>query len=198
VVVDADAFTTSQPDVFAGGDVAGLSRFVSVAIGSGRRAAYGIAASLGHPDVAALPRLDIAQAVGPTEVNTYYFPPAERSERARLAVDERVRDFREVTQGYAVESAAQEAGRCMSCGTCIECDNCFVFCPDMAIKKAGDTAADADSGAAFGGTTGSADDAALRSAGEPYYLVLDQYCKGCGLCVTECPRGAVALKEEVR
>jgi Pyruvate/2-oxoacid:ferredoxin oxidoreductase delta subunit len=189
VVVDADALATSQSDVFAGGDVAGLSRFVSVAIGEGRRAAYGIAASLGHPDVAPLPRLDIAQAVGPTEINTYYFPPVERAERERLAVDERVQDFREVTQGYAVEQAAQEAGRCMSCGTCIECDNCFIFCPDMAIKRAGDSPTAADD------PVGSADDVA---GGAPHYLVLDQYCKGCGLCVTECPRGAVNLQEEVR
>ena len=185
---------TSQPGVFAGGDVAGLSRFVSVAIGAGRRAAYGIAASLGHPDAAPLPRLDIAQAVGPTEMNTYYFPPAERVERQRLAVGERLVDFREVTQGYAVDEAIREAARCMSCGTCVECDNCFVFCPDMAIKKADEVAAVVDPVPAPEAAAG----AGSADAAEPHYLVLDQYCKGCGLCVTECPRGAVQLKEEVR
>lgn len=192
VVVDPDALTTSEPDVFAGGDVSDLTRFVSTAIGAGRRAAYGIAASLGHPDAAPLPRLDIGQAVGPTEVNPYYFPPADRVERTRLGVEERVSDFREVTQGYTLGQAAQEASRCMSCGTCVECDNCFIFCPDMAIRRAedaGGAAADEAAGGDGGPSAGST---------EPHYLVLTQYCKGCGLCVTECPRGAVRLKEEVR
>ena len=29
-----------------------------------------------------------------------------------------------------------------------------------------------------------------------HYQVLDQYCKGCGCCLAECPRGAVSAKEE--
>ena len=71
------------------------------------------------------------------------------------------------------EAAAQdEALRCFSCGACVECDNCFIFCSDMAVKK------DADL--------------------ETHYYILDQYCKGCGLCVAECPRGAVTMKVEER
>jgi pyruvate ferredoxin oxidoreductase delta subunit len=54
----------------------------------------------------------------------------------------------------------------------VECDNCYIFCSDMAVKK------DADL--------------------ETHYYILDQYCKGCGLCVTECPRGAVTMKVEER
>lgn len=167
--VDRDTLATSLEGVFAGGDVATMSRYVSVAVGEGRRAAYGIAAYLGHPDAQPLPCLDLSQAVAATEVNVYYFPPAERTERERTAAERRLDDFREVALAYTTAQAASEAGRCMSCGLCIECDNCFVFCPDMAIKK------DADR--------------------DEHYAVLEQYCKGCGLCVVECPRGAVHLEQ---
>jgi Pyruvate/2-oxoacid:ferredoxin oxidoreductase delta subunit len=36
------------------------------------------------------------------------------------------------------------------------------------------------------------------NSGEKEYIVLEQYCKGCGLCVKECPRGAIVLKEELK
>ncbi|MDH3234851.1 MAG: 4Fe-4S binding protein, partial [Alphaproteobacteria bacterium] len=60
-----------------------------------------------------------------------------------------------------------EAGRCFSCGTCIYCDNCYLYCPDMAITKL-----------------------------ERGYEVKLDYCKGCGLCVAECPTGSISMKEE--
>ena len=57
LTVDGTTLATSKPGVFAGGDVASNSRFVSEAVGAGRRAAYGIAEYLGHPEarVAASP-----------------------------------------------------------------------------------------------------------------------------------------------
>lgn len=167
--VDRDTLATSVEGVFAGGDVATMSRYVSVAVGEGRRAAWGIAAYLGHPDAQPLPHLDLSQAVAADDVNTFYFPRAERAEKERTAPERRLDDFREVARAYTDAQAASEAGRCMSCGLCIECDNCFVFCPDMAIKK---------------------DDLL-----DEHYAVLEQYCKGCGLCVVECPRGAVHLEQ---
>jgi Pyruvate/2-oxoacid:ferredoxin oxidoreductase delta subunit len=30
------------------------------------------------------------------------------------------------------------------------------------------------------------------------YAIDDKYCKGCGLCVRECPTGSVAMREEMR
>jgi Pyruvate/2-oxoacid:ferredoxin oxidoreductase delta subunit len=62
-----------------------------------------------------------------------------------------------------------EAARCFSCGRCTLCDNCLKFCPDMAVRRAA------------GG----------------YAIALD-YCKGCGLCVQECPTGAIAMHEETK
>ncbi|HSA89217.1 MAG TPA: FAD-dependent oxidoreductase [Burkholderiales bacterium] len=60
-----------------------------------------------------------------------------------------------------------EAARCFSCGRCTLCDNCFQVCPDMAVR---------------------------RVAGG--YEIALEYCKGCGLCVAECPTGSIAMQEE--
>ena len=33
------------------------------------------------------------------------------------------------------EQAVAEAGRCMSCGMCFECDNCVIYCPQDAVFR---------------------------------------------------------------
>lgn len=169
IEVDPVTLATSRPGVFAGGDVSSNARYVSVAIGEGRRAAFAIASYLGHPDVELPPRYSLDQAVNRKQVNVAYFEAAERNERERLPVEERVHGFVEATKSFPPAAAAAEAARCMTCGSCIECDNCFVFCPDMAVVKATDQ--------------------------EDRYVILEQYCKGCGLCAAECPRGVIHLEQ---
>lgn len=201
--VDADTLATSRPGVFAGGDVASTSRFVSEAIGAGRRAAFSIAEYLGHPEARPLPRPILEEAVNRKEVNPFYFDFSERRERAVAPVADRLAGFAETVSAYAEVDAAAEARRCMSCGLCVECDNCFVFCPDMAVQK---KVAGAGAEVAAAGEAGAADEEAGSASGAsgsppdsgPFYIVLDQYCKGCGLCVTECPRGAVRLEQVTR
>jgi len=58
-----------------------------------------------------------------------------------------------------------EAHRCFSCGHCTECDTCLVYCPEGIIRREG-----------------------------PGYDVDYSYCKGCGICVEECPRRAMEMK----
>ena len=43
--------------------------------------------------------------------------------------------FEERVVGLSEEEAVSEAGRCMSCGMCFECDNCVVFCPQDAVFR---------------------------------------------------------------
>ena len=62
--------------------------------------------------------------------------------------------------------AAREASRCISCGHCNGCGNCWLFCPDVAITPGED--------------------------GKPHIDTL--HCKGCGICQSECPRGAITLR----
>lgn len=57
-----------------------------------------------------------------------------------------------------------EAERCFSCGRCTHCDTCLVYCPDGIIFREGEG-----------------------------YRIDTEYCKGCGICVAECPRRAMEM-----
>jgi len=181
---------TEAQGVWAGGDVASMARFVTEAIGMGKRAAIAIDRELSEkagrtcaPDGtsgvamrerlagARLPGLgiDVQQLVPLDAIATFYYPQASRAPEARLPVGERLGDA-EVQLGFDVERALDEAQRCFSCGTCISCDNCFHYCPDLAIRRLPD-----------GG-----------------YEVDGNYCKGCGICVRECPTGSMEMTEEVK
>ncbi len=61
---------------------------------------------------------------------------------------------------------AVEAHRCFSCGHCTECDTCLVYCPEGIIRRQTDRG----------------------------YEVDYSFCKGCGICVTECPRSAMEMQ----
>ena len=102
-------------------------------------------------------------------IKTFYHPRAQRAAAATLSVGERLRGYAEVKGGLAAEQALAEAARCFSCGRCTFCDNCFQVCPDMAVRHVA------------GG-----------------YAIAGEYCKGCGLCVQECPTGSIAMREESR
>ncbi|MBU2601694.1 MAG: FAD-dependent oxidoreductase [Actinobacteria bacterium] len=209
LVADPVTLATTRAGVFAGGDVASTNRFVSEAIGAGRRAAYSIAEYLSHPDACIPERPKLEDSVNRTEVNSFYFEFSERRERVVAPAAERLQAFAETISVYSTEDANAEAGRCMSCGFCVQCDNCFVFCPDMAVQK--DPSAAGAEGVAPGASECASEGAPPAGAAVrvvaavpcvgapadsgPFYFVLDQYCKGCGLCVTECPRGAVRLEQ---
>lgn len=170
MLVTDNGFMTSCAAVFAAGDVAGTERFVSSAVGSGKLAADSIARYIGKASEGAPVPAGQSREVEFKEINTFYFPLKDRRERGKLSASGRIADFREIRSGFSAEQAQDQAERCFSCGSCIECDNCYIFCPDMAVAK--------DSSAPL------------------HYTVLDQYCKGCGCCLEECPRGAMGVREE--
>ncbi len=167
LIETGEAQTTSAPDLYAGGDAASMERFVTAAIGMGRRAALAIDASF-----AAARRERGAASERPVPlaaIATFYYPKGERPCERRLGVEERLRGEAEVEFGILPEEAPREAERCFSCGTCIFCDNCFLYCPDLAVRR-------------------------IPSG----YEVLGDYCKGCGICVKECPTGSMEMAEELR
>ena len=98
-----------------------------------------------------------------------YYSDAPRSQRPKLDVVRRTSGFAEVVGNLDEETAAYEARRCMSCGNCFECDNCYGVCPDNSVVKLG--------------------------PGKGFEFKYD-YCKGCGLCVSECPCGAIKMIPE--
>ncbi len=104
------------------------------------------------------------------EINTDHFQFNPRMVKPRLLREERVRTFAEIDLNISADLAMREAKRCFNCGLCNQCDNCRLFCPDLSVIRE-DT---------------------LQGRRIDY-----DYCKGCGICVVECPRNAMVLEEEL-
>ncbi|GAA4474742.1 NAD(P)-binding protein [Phytohabitans houttuyneae] len=166
VVQVGDDMMTGQPGIFAGGDMVPSPRTVTAAVGHGRRAARHIDGWLRGQPYAPPSGQPLATF---DRLNTWYYSDAPATVRPTLDAARRVSTFDEVVGGLDEGSALFEARRCLSCGNCFECDNCFGVCPDNAVVKLG--------------------------PGERYAIDLD-FCKGCGICVTECPCGAIDLVPE--
>ena len=157
---------TTHPGIFAGGDVVPAERTVTVAVGHGKRAARSIDAWLRGEAPAAVARHGLAEF---GFLNPWYYADAPKTVRPRLELARRTSTFDEVVEGLDEANALFEARRCMSCGNCFECDNCYGVCPDNAVIKLG--------------------------PGRRYAFDYD-YCKGCGICVAECPCGAIVMEPE--
>jgi 2-oxoacid:acceptor oxidoreductase delta subunit (pyruvate/2-ketoisovalerate family) len=174
VQVDGDLMT-GHPGLFAGGDATPTERSVTVGIGHGARAARAIDAWLGGPGVTpttspVAPNARSTSAVASFDLlNPWYYADAPHAVRPHLEAARRTSGFEEVVQGLTADTALFEARRCLSCGSCFECDNCYGVCPDDAVIKLG--------------------------PGGRYEIDLD-YCKGCGLCAAECPAGAIQMVPE--
>jgi NADPH-dependent glutamate synthase beta subunit-like oxidoreductase len=159
---------TGHPGIFAGGDMVPGERTVTVGIGHGKLAARHIDAWLRGTTWVHPESHELATY---DKLNTWYYSDAPKSRQPVLDTIRRQSTFEEVVGGFDEVTAQFEARRCLSCGNCFECDNCYGVCPDNAVIKLG--------------------------PGQRYQFNYD-YCKGCGLCVTECPCGAIrTVPEEI-
>ena len=166
-VVKVDAnMMTGHPGLFAGGDMVPTERNVTVAVGHGKKAARHIDAWLRGTTHLPAAKPEIATF---ERLNTWYYSDAPKTVRPMLDVIRRQSTFDEVQGGLDETNALFEARRCLSCGNCFECDNCYGVCPDNAVIKLG--------------------------PGKRFEFNYD-YCKGCGLCVAECPCGAINMVPE--
>ncbi len=157
---------TGHPGIFAGGDMVPAERNVTVAVGHGKKAARHIDAWLRGTTCSQVPKHEIAHF---EKLNTWYYSDAPKTVRPMLDIIRRQSSFDEVQGGLDESNALFEARRCLSCGNCFECDNCYGVCPDNAVIKLG--------------------------PGKRFEFNYD-YCKGCGMCVAECPCGAIKMEAE--
>ena len=157
---------TGFAGIFAGGDMVPAERTVTVGIGHGRKAARHIDAWLRGAISEAPPKHESATF---ERLNTWYYSDAPKSVQPVLDLVRRQSTFDEVLKGLDENNALYEARRCLSCGNCFECDNCYGVCPDNAVIKLG--------------------------PGKRFQFNLD-YCKGCGICASECPCGAIKMVPE--
>ena len=166
VEVSTTTLMTGRPGVFAGGDAVPAVRSVTVATGHGRKAARCIDAYLRDAAYEAAPKHPIATFDG---LHPWYFADAPARRQPELGLDERVDGFDEVVGGLDAAQARFEAGRCLSCGNCFECDGCLGACPEEAVIKLG--------------------------PGHRYRFDYDR-CTGCAACFDQCPVHAIELEPE--
>jgi 2-oxoacid:acceptor oxidoreductase delta subunit (pyruvate/2-ketoisovalerate family) len=141
-------------------------RTVTVAVGHGKKAARHISAWLQGTQYVPAEKHEVAAF---EHLNPWYYSDASKTVRPLLDLVRRQSTFDEVVQGLDENNALFEARRCLSCGNCFECDNCYGVCPDNAVIKLG--------------------------PGKRYAINYD-YCKGCGICVAECPSGSIKMVPE--
>ena len=155
-------------NVFAAGDVvqlgSGQPLMVVNAVGDGKRVAFNVDRALrGEKLQPRQVQLDVITDLG--RMNMTYFPHFARVPQAMLQPASRKKTQDEVIQAFSEEEALEEANRCFSCGTCNACDNCYLVCPEPCIVRP------------------------ARSNG--LYKILVDYCKGCRVCIEECPTGCL-------
>jgi len=155
--------------IFVGGDVMRGPSMVVDSLGDGKRAARDIDRVLSAEPL----RPDDPVEVMPYEkLNTAYFRHAPRTDPPLAPAEtRRTSQLTEVTLAYGREQALAEADRCMSCGVCNGCDNCYIVCPDVSVMR----------------------DARLNG----HYSIRTHYCKGCLVCVQECPTGCLEKVPEM-
>jgi Pyruvate/2-oxoacid:ferredoxin oxidoreductase delta subunit len=167
--IKVDAFgRIANTNFFAAGDITQLGTgqplMVVNAVGDGKRVAFNLDKVLNN--VPLEPRtVPIDVIVDLNRMNMTYFPHFPRVKQAMLPSASRKKTQAEVILPYSEEQASMEASRCFSCGTCNACDNCYLVCPEPCIVRS------------------------QRSNG--LYKILVDYCKGCRVCIEECPTGCL-------
>ena len=121
---------------------------VSVAIAQGRAVAEAISA---HLEGRAVAQSTASAVIRSDSLKLDWYPAAQR-----------------VDSGAAVTEAKvlAEAARCMSCGMCMDCETCWMYCSKNCFVK--------------------------LPKGEHYKIKLD-LCNGCGKCAESCPCGYIVM-----
>jgi Pyruvate/2-oxoacid:ferredoxin oxidoreductase delta subunit len=162
----SSSMMTGSPGVFAGGDMVASERTVTVGVGHGKKAAHRIDTWLRGLSTATRPKHPVATL---DSLHLWYFGDSPRRQQPELGPEQSVAGFSEVVEGLSEEEARYEAGRCLSCGNCFECDGCLGACPEDAVIKLG--------------------------VGQRYRFDYDR-CTGCGACYQQCPVHAIDMTPE--
>jgi NADPH-dependent glutamate synthase beta subunit-like oxidoreductase len=150
---------TGNAGIYAGGDDLALA-LVSTAVYQGRLAAQAIDAHLRGAE-------PVKPATHPPadKVIADWHLEAERHDRQCLPMEQRNMDA-EIEQGFSQEEALEEARRCMSCGMCMDCESCWMYCTNNCF---------------------------VRLPKGEHYSVKMELCNGCKKCAEGCPTGYLEL-----
>jgi Pyruvate/2-oxoacid:ferredoxin oxidoreductase delta subunit len=185
------AFVPDNPPFLFGGDLTNPTKSVADAIASGKQSAMALdtffknglnaiknrlnSCLVGNGQALSMERyMDGRRSfrnpdvVSFEDINIDYFSPAPRAKTKSSSLNEQMNPFDEIETTFTIRQIKEETRRCFNCGICNGCDNCRIFCPEVAVGLQGDKR-----------------------------RINFDYCKGCGICVVECPRNAMVLEEEV-
>ncbi|MHB1419853.1 MAG: FAD-dependent oxidoreductase [Bacillota bacterium] len=157
---------SKHPGLFAGGDVSRGPSTVAKALADGYDAAQAIGSYLTGRKIESQETHHQNLVVTYDRLNPAYFSRRLSYSLPGHKVPKKALflNFAEVDAGLTPAEVIAEAGHCLSCGRCNQCSNCWGFCPDVAVEHGGD------------------------------YKILLEYCKGCGICASECPRGVITME----
>jgi len=132
VEANAISYATERPGVFAGGDLLTGPWVAIGAIAAGKEAAESILRFVDGRDMAEgrEPVKNEHPRYRPMPLNE---PRRARARMPELPVAERQGNFREVELGYEEADGRGEAGRCINCGYCCECQQCVSACLAKAV-----------------------------------------------------------------
>lgn len=168
--ISADAGTgkTAVEGVFAGGDVTNQLGLVTEAIGLGRMAAEAIDDFIQNKQKEEVAPLAVVRY---QTMFTDFFPKKERNETKFIAAAEVKGSMtKEPMLPLTDDEFKAEVTRCMSCGLCFDCDNCWMYCSDGAVEKISKE----------------------TPRGTHYGFILEK-CQGCKKCAEACPCGYIDM-----
>jgi len=160
IVVDGWGATKAD-GVYSGGDDVELG-LATIAIAQGRFAAEAIDARFRGKT---LEKHQQPALVKSDKMKLAWYKEAVRNDRAHLPADQRGMDT-EIELGLTDQQAQDEAKRCMSCGLCMDCESCWMYCTNSCFVK--------------------------LPKGEHYKVKLE-VCNGCKKCAEECPCGYIDM-----
>lgn len=114
-----------------------------------------------------------SEVVQAAELFLGHFPYTPRNKRTEIgpSAEEVIGHFKERIVALSDTQAVAEAKRCMSCGLCFECDNCVIYCPQVAVKRTPKSEA---------------------TMGRYVYTDYD-LCIGCHICADVCPTAYIKM-----
>lgn len=174
IIVNSDTFSTSVYGVYAGGDIVLGRGTMAECMAQGKKAAIAIHNALRNTTVKdeKWNERPAVPDVAPSRVSLIKKEP--KQEMPTMPSEKRLDNFDEVELGFPLNIAVKEAQRCMNCGAgafvddnlCVGCLTCVRVCPfEVPEIKKGETTA-----------------------------YIDGDCQSCGLCIVECPAGAISFK----
>lgn len=154
---------TADAKIWSGGDVARGLGLVTEAVGDGRKAAEDIDRFLMGVEYKKPEEMPVILAA---KMKLGHYAAAERNEIGYKSGSERISNFNEYIIPFTLDQLKAETKRCMSCGQCFDCENCWKFCGDGAVNK--------------------------LEKGKHFEFNWDK-CIGCRKCSEECPCGLIDM-----